>query len=172
MAARRSLAFTLVVAAAIALAGRAPAAQAVQRSMYVSVLNEAGVPVPDLGPSDFVVREDRMAREVLRVAPAVEPMQVAVLVDNSQAANSAIPEIRRGLHDFIVAMTSASAFTGKNELSIVALADRPTVLADFTSDQAALLKAADRVFSQPRSGTLLLEGLIDITKSLKKREAS
>ena len=40
-------------------------------------LDETGAPVPDLGPSDFVVREDNVAREVLSVAPATEPMQIA-----------------------------------------------------------------------------------------------
>ena len=58
--------------------------------MYVSALNDAGAPVPDLGPSDFIVREDNMAREVLRVEPAVEPMQIALLVDTSQAARNDI----------------------------------------------------------------------------------
>ena len=76
---------------AFALIGPArPLAQAIARSMYVSALNEAGVPAPDLGPSDFVVREDNVAREVLRVAPADAPMQVAVLVDNSEAARDAV----------------------------------------------------------------------------------
>src|SRR5262245_43548232 len=117
MAGARPMALTLAVAAAVAFAGRTPGAQAIQRSLYVSVLNEAGAPVPDLGPSDFIVREDRVAREVLRVAPATDPMQVAVLVDNSQAATAGIPEIRGGLHDFVVAMTTASAFSGRNELS-------------------------------------------------------
>ena len=45
-------------------------AQAIQRAMYVSVLDDAGAPVPDLGPADFIVREDNVAREVLKVAPA------------------------------------------------------------------------------------------------------
>ena len=52
-------------------------AQTIQRALYVSVLNEAGAPVPDLGPSDFIVREDNVAREVLKVEPATEPMQIA-----------------------------------------------------------------------------------------------
>ena len=62
--------------------------------MYVSVLNEQGFPVPDLGPSDFIVREDGVAREVLRVAPAIEAMQIAVLVDNSAAARNDISRAR------------------------------------------------------------------------------
>jgi len=60
--------------------------QAIERSMFVSVVDQAGAPVPNLGPSDFLVREDDLSREVLRVAPATDPMQVAILVDNSTAA--------------------------------------------------------------------------------------
>ena len=67
-------------------------AQAIQRAMYVSALTEAGAPLPDLGPSDFVVREDNLAREVLKVEPAVDPMQIAILVDTSQGARDARPQ--------------------------------------------------------------------------------
>ena len=69
-------------------------AQAIQRAMYVSALDDAGAPVADLGPADFVVREDNVAREVLKVEPADEPMQIAVLVDTSQAARNDISHIR------------------------------------------------------------------------------
>src|SRR5580765_2381734 len=51
-------------------------AQAVQRSIYASALDQNGAPVADLGPSDFVVREDKVAREILKVAPASDPMQI------------------------------------------------------------------------------------------------
>ena len=64
--------------------------------MYVSVLDKAGAPVPDLGPADFIVREDNVAREVLRVAPATDPMQIAILVDNSQAAAQLHPRLSAG----------------------------------------------------------------------------
>ena len=74
--------------------------------MYVSVLNEAGAPVPDLGPTDFVVREDNIAREVLQVAPADEPMQIAVLVDTSQAARDDIAHIRTALPPFVATLTA------------------------------------------------------------------
>src|SRR5262245_25640136 len=60
-------------------------AQALQRSIYASAVDQNGAPVPNLGPADFVVREDKVAREILAVAPATDPMQIALLVDNSQA---------------------------------------------------------------------------------------
>src|SRR5262245_3205211 len=88
--------------AAVRLTGSAALiAQAIPRAMYVSVLNDAGAPVPDLGPQDFVVREDNVAREVLKVEPATDPMQVALLVDNSAASRDAISDLRKGLHEFV-----------------------------------------------------------------------
>ena len=40
------------------------------------------------------------AREILRVSRAVEPMDIAVLADNSAAADRAIPSLRDGLKGF------------------------------------------------------------------------
>ena len=139
--------------------------------MYVSVLNEQGAPVADLGPSDFVVREDKVEREVLRAGPATDPMQVAVLIDNSAAARDGINDLRKALHDFINVMMMQPDLTGKNEMTLTTLADRPTILVDYTTNAAELHKGVDRIFSQPGSGTLLLEGIIEISKGIKAREA-
>src|ERR1700686_3748723 len=68
----RPLAAALLLGA-VTLASVSPLAQALQKSMYVSVVDQAGAPVLDLGPSDFIVREDNVAREVLKVVPADEP---------------------------------------------------------------------------------------------------
>jgi hypothetical protein len=144
-----------------------PGAQTIQRSMYVSVVNEAGTPVSDLGPSDFLVREDNVAREVLRVAPADEPMQIAVLVDNSQAARDYIRDIRVGLESFVNEMTNGT----KHEISIIALAERPTILAEASSDRAKIMKGVNRIFEQRNSGNYLLDGIIEVCKGFKKREA-
>ena len=104
----------MLLAAAVLLSPALPQAQAIQRSMYVSVLNEAGAPVPDLGPSHFIVREDNVAREVLRVAPAEAQIQVAVLVDDSAATRADIADIRRALPEFVDAMM-ASAAAGRTD---------------------------------------------------------
>src|SRR6185295_4627073 len=127
-------------------------AQAIQRSMYVSVVNDAGAPVPDLGPSDFVVREDNVAREVLRVAPADEPMQIAVLVDTSQTARNDISHMRTALPPFITALTNPNDSGRKNEVAIIAFGERPTILTDYTTSVAALQKGINRIWSQQGSG--------------------
>ncbi len=168
---RRLWATAMTAAALVALSLSPLGAQSNPRSMYVSVLNEAGAPVPNLGPADFIIREDNVVREVLRVAPATDPMQIVLLVDNSQAARPYIIDIRNALQEFVTTMGAPSDASGRNELAIIALADRPTTLTDFTFSRAQLLKGIDRIFSQSQSGSLLLEGIIDASKALKKRDA-
>lgn len=168
---RRVFAAALLFAAlALVWPGRL-AAQAIQRSMYVSVLNEAGAPVPDLGPSDFIVREDNATREVLRVAPADEPMQIVLLVDNSQAARDNIPNIRQALPPFVATLTGAAEGDIKNEIAIVAIGERPTIFTNSTTNRVNLQKGIDRLWSLRGTGAYLLDGIIEVCQGFKKRDA-
>jgi len=141
------------------------------RSMYVSVVDDAGAPVPGLGPSNFMIREDNTAREVLRVAPADEPMQVAVLVDTSQHARNDIAHIRTALPPFVAALTSAGEGERKNQVAIVGFGERPTILAEYSTMPAALQKGIDRIWPMPNSGPYLLDAISETCQGFKKREA-
>jgi hypothetical protein len=143
-------------------------AQAIQRALYVSVLTDAGAPVADLGPSDVIVREDNLAREVLKVEPAVEPMQIAVLVDTSQGARDDIPHLRTALPAFVKTLTTGDV---KNEVAIIAIGERPTVFTNYTFSQTELKKGIDRIWSMQGSGTYLLDGVIEVCQGFKKRGA-
>jgi VWFA-related protein len=169
MSTQRVFFAVLVVAAGAFAWPGSLVAQAIQRSMYVSVLDDKGAPVPDLGPSDFVVREDNAAREVLNVVPATEPMQIAVLVDTSQAARDDIQFMRTALPAFVTALTSGEV---KNEVAIIAIGERPTVFTDYTSNRATLQKGIDRIWSMQGTGTYLLDGLVETAQGFKKREAA
>jgi hypothetical protein len=127
------------------------------------------MPVPDLTPADFVVREENLAREVLRVEPATAPMQVALLVDNSARSGANMRDIREATNEFIKAMTGGGM---KNEIAVITVADRPTILADYSTDQAKLLKSAGPLFTQPNSGAYMLDGILESSRALKKREAA
>ena len=144
-------------------------AQAAQRSVFVSVLDKAGAPVPDLGPADFLIREDNVRREVLSVERAREPMQVALLVDNSQAAEPFIRDYREALPAFVSAMTDQDG--PRNQIAIITLAERPTIFTDYTNDPAQLQKGIDRIFSMSGSGTYLLDGIIETSQGITKRRA-
>jgi hypothetical protein len=143
-------------------------AQAQQRAVYVSALDKSGNPVAELQPSDVIIKEDDVTREVLRVAPATEPMQIAVLVDNSQAAERVIRDYRDALPAFVSAIL-ADATGAKHDIAIVSLAERPTILTDYTSDPARIQKAIDRVFSSSGSAVYFLDGIIEVSQGITKR---
>jgi hypothetical protein len=112
-----------------------------------------------------VVREDGMAREVLRVTPATEPMQLALLVDNSAAATSAITDLRRGLEAFVTTLGN------KHELSLVTYADRPTLVVSFSKNGEEVVKGIERLFAQPGSGGYLIDAVKETAQGFLKREA-
>jgi hypothetical protein len=153
-----------------ALESRLAAQQGRQRAFYVGVVNDAGVPVSDLGIKDFVVKEDNVAREILKVEPAVDPMQIAVLVDTGQHARDVIAHMRSGLPPFFAALTSGAPGT-KNEVALVGFGERPTIFTDYTVSPAALEKGMSRVWAQQGSGPYLLDAIVEVSKALKKREA-
>lgn len=160
-----------LLAAALTWPGHV-AAQAIQRSLYVSVVNEAGAPVPDLSPTDVIVREDNTAREVLRVAPADEPMQIALLVDTSSAARDNIAHYRSALPPFVTALTNPKATGAKNQVAIIAIGERPTIITEYTSNVADLEKGINRLWSLEGSGAYLVDAVLEVVQGLKKREAA
>lgn len=159
----------LVLASAVAapsLSSRVWAQAGVrERTIFVSAVNSRGETVDGLGPSDFVVTEDGRRREVLRVSPATEAIDIAILVDNSAASMKAIPSIRQGLRTFVRQMAVG------NSIAIIALADRPTILVDYTSSTERLEQGIGRLFGMSGSGMTLLDALIEVSSGLRRREA-
>jgi VWFA-related protein len=139
-------------------------AQDTHRAMYVSVVDKDGKPVEGLTPRDFTVREDGVAREVLHVEPATTPFTLALLVDTSQAAGPYMQDIRPAVEGFIKTMAD-----GQNEIALIGLGDRPTILQDYTTSQAQLEKAAQKLFASPQSGAYFLDALSNVSTGLKKR---
>jgi hypothetical protein len=143
----------------------APAAQSNERVLYVNAFDEATrAPVTGLSARDIVVREDGMAREVLRVTPATSPMAMAVLVDNSYAARNHIADVRKALSTFM------HGVDGLGPVALVGFADRPTILQDYTTNQKLLEGGVGKVFAMPGSGATLLDAIVEVSKGLQKRE--
>ena len=152
-------------------AGTLVGAQVERRTVYVSVTDKSGNAVLNVAPSAFVVRESKVSREVVEVALADEPMQIALLVDNSEAAERHIRDYRQALSAFITAVTSdnPSPARGKHQIAIISLAARPTILQDYTSDETRLLKSVQSIFAMPETGAYLLDGIIETSHGVVKR---
>ncbi|HEV8395531.1 MAG TPA: VWA domain-containing protein [Vicinamibacterales bacterium] len=135
-----------------------------ERTLFVGAVNDKGEPVDGLGPDAFVVKEDGVRREVLRVSPATEPMDIAILVDNSTAAADEITFLRSSLSTFVQIMAAG------NKIAVITLADRPTIKVDYTGDAVRLKDATSSLFSTPQSGMTLLDGIFETVNGLQKRE--
>jgi VWFA-related protein len=139
-------------------------AQVQNIDVYVSVVDGKGEPAKGLTDTDFRVREDGVVREVKKAGIATDQMTIALLVDDSQAINPALQMIREAVDGFIKAMA------GKAEIALITFGDRPTIAADYTTDQKKLLDQAHRLFPRPSSGAYLLDAIVDASKGLAKRE--
>ena len=151
------LALAAVLAAAVTLD-----AQADERVIYASVVDKDGAPVLDLGIKDFVVREDGQAREILSVARDNDPLQIALLVDNSVSMRPRISILRKAVSAFI------DSTREDVQIALITLAERPTILVGYTTDRAALRKAADNMFAY-EAGNYLLDGIAETSQGLAKR---
>ena len=129
---RVSRSFVLALAIGAAAVPSVLAAQQEERAVYASVLDKSDVSVSTLNARDFIVRENGVAREVLRVASASKPMHIAILVDTSQAMRPHVNDLRLALRSFVREMQ------GSNEIAVYEFGDRPTRLVDFTQDPARI----------------------------------
>ena len=67
-------------------------------------------------------------------------------------------------------LVRARRSTASARSSIIGVADRPTILRDYTTDQKQLDDGVGKVFAMPGSGATLLDAIVEISKGLQKRE--
>jgi hypothetical protein len=136
------------------------------RDVYVSVLDSSGKPVPGLTAANFTVREDGVAREVLKAGPATERPSLAVLIDDSQAATSAIQFFRDGLTAFF------KKLDGKADVALSTFGERPTPIVEYTDSTIELQKGVGRIFARSGAGAYMLEAISSVSKGLERRKAA
>jgi Ca-activated chloride channel homolog len=141
-------------------------AQIEERAIYASVLDRAGAPVKALQTTDFIVREDGVQREILRVSPATDPLRIAVLVDTSRAIRPHVSNLREGLRAFV------RELHGRDEIALYEFGERPTLLVDYTTDPTRLDAGIGRLFDHPASGAYVLDAIIEVSRNLRTREGA
>jgi hypothetical protein len=138
-----------------------------QRVVSIGVVRDEA-PVRDLKMTEVTVKEDGANREILSVAPALPPSHLALLLDDSEASQPLVAELRNGAGGFL------QAFEGNTPAPNVAywtFGDRPTRVTEYSTNIALAGAAATKLFTKTGAGAYFLEAILEVCKDLKKMEA-
>ena len=161
----------MLIAAAVAMAGgggiiTVPVvhAQELQQSVFVSVIRR-GEPVLDLGAGEFVIEEDGVRREILRAERAEVPMQVAILVDDSQRVARNMSHLRNGLHSLLDGLPEGQ------QIALFSFGDRLRTIVDYTPNKKRLRDGVTRYAPFSETSSYLLNAVAEIAVDLDRRGA-
>ena len=146
------------VCAAQAQAGRGH--EGVTRTAYVTVTDKYGVPVTDLGPDDFEVKEGGKTRDVIEAGMTNVPMRISLIVDDNGTG-----VFRAGVAKFI------ERLQGRAEFALSTVTGQHQKIVDYTADVDQLVAAIGHLTARPGTddGGQLLEGIFETAKDLQKR---
>ena len=169
----------VIVAAVTALVLPLSARQsAIDKSLFVSVIDESGKPVKDIQLGELLIREDSADREVIAVKPASQPISVAVLIDTAQGTRvtDAYGTPDEYVRDIRVA-TAAFARQLLNQspeasVSLIEFGGAAIPVVPFTKNFADFEKGVNRLTSKPGVASVLMEALVQANKDLAERPST
>ena len=147
---------TTFAAAAVLAAAALPAAAflaATDRTVYVTVTDGKGAPVPDLAAADLVVKEGGKEREVTKVVPASTRMRLTLAVEERLIADTSI---RMAIFEFMKRLADYA------EIRMITIGLRNTTVADYTSSLDVLVGAINKFTLNPSRDSNVAEGVLEI----------
>jgi hypothetical protein len=166
----------LALLGATALTARVP--QAVDKSLFVAVLDAEGRPVKGVGMGDLLIREDNQDREITTVRMASQPLSVAVLVDTAQGTRvrDAYGTPEEYVRDLRVAVSSFAkqllTLAPDASVSLMEFGQAAMTMVKYTSDLTELEKGVNKIVSRPQVGSVLGEALEQANKDLAGRPST
>ena len=133
----------------------ASAAWAQDRQLFMLVTDSTGQPVTDVVPDEVVVEQAGAACTVKDVQPETGPMKVALLVDNSDAANRSLNSLRDGLAAFL------DELPPEHEVGLFTIAGQTRRRVDFTTDREELKESATGLFVDRNTAVAYMDGLLE-----------
>jgi len=141
---------------------------AVDKTIFVSVLDEAGKPVRDLKTEEFRVREDGTDREIVDAKLATDPLYVTLLVDTTPGAEPYIQDIRKALAAFAQQIAAGNP---EARISVMEFGQAAVPLVPFTTDREKLDSTIKRIYPKKSAESVLLEALHDAANALAKQSS-
>lgn len=129
------------------------------RTVYVTVTDKNGMPVPGLTPADFTVKEGGKEREITTVMPATARMRLALMVEERLLGDGGV---RNGIFEFVKRMQPVS------NTALIAVGIRNKTIVDYSDDLNAFASAINNLSLNPPKETSVAEGILEIGKSFEK----
>ena len=137
------------------IAAAAQTAWAVDRQLFMLVTDRSGQPVTDVTADEVVLEQEGSECTVKDVQLDAAPMKVALLVDNSDAAQQSLNSMRDGLAAFL------DTLPAEHEVGLFTIAGQVRRRVDFTTDREELKEQATGLFVDRNSGVVYLDGLVE-----------
>jgi hypothetical protein len=134
------------------------------RHIFVSVTDAKGAAVEGLTAADFKIGEGGQTRDVTRAGPAKDPMRIALMLDTSDAAATALTNLRAGALAFL------DALPPEDEVIFITTGRQLRVRVPPTTDRKKLKDTAAGLFTDG-AGTVLMDGLLEIDDRFFKKGA-
>ena len=134
------------------------ARQPATKTIYVTVLDNKGAPITDLGPAELEAKAGGKAMEIVRMQPGQMPFRIAVIVSDAGTGG-----FQQGLANFM------QKLLGQAEFSLISVITQPEVVSDYSSEGAVLKEAVRRVGPRGRArgaGAQLMEAIQEATRSV------
>jgi len=141
--------------------------QAVEKSIFVTVVDQNGALVNDLTTADFAIAEDGTIRELTGVKRD-ELLFASLLVDTTSAVQPLVRDVRAAVTAFAQEMLARSP---ESEMEILEFGHAPVPIIGFTKDLARIEKAVPKIFPNQGAESVLLEAMVDAAKNLGKRQS-
>jgi VWFA-related protein len=165
-------AVVLVTALVFVFGGDPPqAARPGEKAALVTVVAEGGVPIRDLKPTDFIVKEDGKKRDVVSAQLSNDPLSIVLVIDTSQppaGASRPPQDLRNAAGTFVKTVYAASPDTA---VALVLCGGAAVTPVDFASKASDLDAAISRLFPDQQSSAVVLEALMDAAKKVAARPA-
>jgi VWFA-related protein len=156
----RTFAAALIVMGTLsAWTARPSAFDPTTRTVYVTVTDSKGAPVPDLTAANFKVKEGGKDREIVKAEPARTRPHLALMVEERLAPDQ---QTRVGLFEFVKRLNGAA------EISLITVGLRNTTVTPYVTDPNTVLKAINELSLNPQPTSNLTEGINDVARIFEK----
>jgi len=155
-----------------------------EKILYLSALDAKGNSVTDLKTGDVLVREDGQDREVVNVKISTAPLQIVMLADTTKEAGDTGMMTRQDtvagaaelIRDIRVALTAFSrdimAANPASQIELMEFGQAAVPVTKLTSNLADIEKGINRLFPKPNADSVLLEAIMDASKTLERAKAT